>query len=91
VGQNPYLCESGQCNEKEKKITVTPIVASVSGVLVLLIAVAMLWIFKRKKSKGNAEIVTKSSCFLLKIFQKSTFFNLLSFKMKLRNLQIRRR
>ncbi|XP_052727067.1 LRR receptor-like serine/threonine-protein kinase IOS1 [Vigna angularis] len=51
VGENPYLCESGQCNEKEKKNTVIPIVASICGVLILLIAVAILWILKRKKSK----------------------------------------
>ncbi|XP_047153304.1 LRR receptor-like serine/threonine-protein kinase IOS1 [Vigna umbellata] len=51
VGENPYLCESDQCNEKEKKNTVTPIVASICGVLILLIAVAVLWILKRKKSK----------------------------------------
>ncbi|XP_014498482.1 LRR receptor-like serine/threonine-protein kinase IOS1 isoform X2 [Vigna radiata var. radiata] len=51
VGQNPYLCESGQCNEKEKKNTVIPIVASICGVLILLIAVAILWILKSQKSK----------------------------------------
>ncbi|BAT91667.1 hypothetical protein VIGAN_07027900 [Vigna angularis var. angularis] len=51
VGQNPLLCQSGQCNEKEKKNTITPIVSSICGVLILLIAVAILWIFKRKKSK----------------------------------------
>jgi len=73
VGQNPYLCESGQCNKKKKKNTVTPIVASISGVLILLIAVAIFWILKRKKSKGNAEVIKKSSYFLLTIYQKVIF------------------
>ncbi|RDX62675.1 putative leucine-rich repeat receptor-like protein kinase, partial [Mucuna pruriens] len=51
LGQNPYLCESGQCNEKKKKSIVTPLVASISGVLILLVAVAILWTLKRRKSK----------------------------------------
>jgi len=59
VGQNPYPCESGQFNEKKKKNTLIPIVASTSGALIILIAVGILWILKRKKSKGNAEM-TKS-------------------------------
>ncbi|RZB62591.1 putative leucine-rich repeat receptor-like serine/threonine-protein kinase, partial [Glycine soja] len=54
VGQNPYLCESGQCNfeKKQKNIVTAPIVASISGVLILLVAVAILWTLKRRKSKG---------------------------------------
>ncbi|XP_028202264.1 LRR receptor-like serine/threonine-protein kinase IOS1 isoform X5 [Glycine soja] len=53
VGQNPYLCESGQCNfeKKQKNIVTAPIVASISGVLILLVAVAILWTLKRRKSK----------------------------------------
>ncbi|XP_047158994.1 putative leucine-rich repeat receptor-like protein kinase At2g19210 [Vigna umbellata] len=51
VDQKPYPCESAQCNKKRKKNTVTPTVASTSGVLFLLIAVGTLWILKRKKSK----------------------------------------
>ena len=89
MGQNPYLCESGQCNETKKKNTVTPIVASISGVLILLIAVAILWIFfKRKKSKGNAEVITASSYFLLTFYHK-VIFKLFIFKIFLKNLQIR--
>ncbi|XP_029128694.1 probable LRR receptor-like serine/threonine-protein kinase At1g05700 [Cajanus cajan] len=55
VDQNPYLCESDQCNEKKKKKknTVTPIVASVGGVVILLVVVAaILWTLKRRKSKA---------------------------------------
>ncbi|XP_029128759.1 LRR receptor-like serine/threonine-protein kinase IOS1 [Cajanus cajan] len=54
VGQNPYLCESGQCNAKDdKKNIVTPLVASISGVLILLVTVAILWTLnKRRKSKA---------------------------------------
>ncbi|RDX71291.1 LRR receptor-like serine/threonine-protein kinase IOS1, partial [Mucuna pruriens] len=58
MGQNPYLCQSGQCNEKrkekeEKKNIVTPLVASVSGVVILLVVVAaILWTLKRRKSKA---------------------------------------
>ncbi|XP_028202262.1 LRR receptor-like serine/threonine-protein kinase IOS1 isoform X3 [Glycine soja] len=54
VGQNPYLCESGQCNfeKKQKNIVTAPIVASISGVLILLVAVAILWTLKRRKSKA---------------------------------------
>ena len=74
MGQNPNLCESGQCNETKKKNTATPIlVASISGVLILLMAVAILWILKRKKSKGNAEIITKSSYFLYQEFANKLF------------------
>ncbi|KAG4947684.1 hypothetical protein JHK87_043691 [Glycine soja] len=60
VGQNPYLCESGQCNEKEnekeqekkKKNIVTPLVASVGGVVILLVVMAaILWTIKRRRSK----------------------------------------
>ncbi|KAH1219348.1 LRR receptor-like serine/threonine-protein kinase IOS1 [Glycine max] len=60
VGQNPYLCESGQCNQKEKekekgkdeKSIVTPVVASVGGAVILLVVlVAILWTLKRRKSK----------------------------------------
>ncbi|KAG4961510.1 hypothetical protein JHK87_038143 [Glycine soja] len=61
VGQNPYLCESGQCNQKEKekekgkdeKSIVTPVVASVGGAVILLVVlVAILWTLKRRKSKA---------------------------------------
>ena len=73
VGQNPYLCESGQCNfEKKQKNIATPIVASISGVLILLVAVAILWTLKRRKSKGNAAIL-KYSYFLSMIFQTNSF------------------
>ncbi|KAL2968272.1 hypothetical protein AAZX31_15G021100 [Glycine max] len=56
VGQNPYLCESGQCNfeKKQKNIVTAPIVASISGVLILLVAVAILWTLKRRKSKEKS-------------------------------------
>ncbi|KAH1207515.1 putative LRR receptor-like serine/threonine-protein kinase [Glycine max] len=55
VGQNPYLCESGQCNfEKKQKNIVTPIVASICGALILLVAVAILWTLKRRKSKEKS-------------------------------------
>ncbi|KAL2332319.1 hypothetical protein Fmac_019900 [Flemingia macrophylla] len=53
VAQNPYLCESGQCNMKEDKKNniVTPLVASISGVLILLVVVTILWTLKRRKSR----------------------------------------
>ena len=79
MGQNPNLCESSQCNETKKKNIVTPIVVSISGVLILLIAVGILWICKRKKSKGNAEVITASSYFLLTFYHK-VIFNLCIFK-----------
>jgi len=89
VGQNPNLCESGECNETKKKNIVTPILlVSISGVLILLIAVAILWICKRKKSKGNAEVITESSYFLLTFYHKVNF-KLFIFKIFLKNLQIR--
>jgi len=74
VGQNPYLCESGQCNfeKKQKNIVTAPIVASISGVLILLVAVAILWTLKRRKSKGNAAIL-KDSYFLSMICQTNSF------------------
>ncbi|XP_014499513.1 LRR receptor-like serine/threonine-protein kinase IOS1 [Vigna radiata var. radiata] len=56
VDQN--LCESIQCNEQDKeggkkKSNVTPIVASVSGVVILLVVVtAILWTLKRRKMKA---------------------------------------
>jgi len=58
VDQN--LCESGQCNEQDKesgkkKNIVAPLVASVSGVVLLLFVVAaILWTLKRRKMKGDA-------------------------------------
>ncbi|KAK8469752.1 hypothetical protein PHAVU_005G163901 [Phaseolus vulgaris] len=67
VGQNPNLCESGQCNETKKKNIVTPIVVSICGVLILLIAVAILWICKRKKSKDSVAVNHQN-----KISQQST-------------------
>ncbi|KAL5156663.1 LRR receptor-like serine/threonine-protein kinase IOS1 [Glycine soja] len=61
VSQNPYLCESGQCNfEKKQKNIVTPIVASISGALILLVAVAILWTLKRRKSKALMEVNDES-------------------------------
>ncbi|KAL2332311.1 hypothetical protein Fmac_019892 [Flemingia macrophylla] len=52
VGQNPYLCESGQCNQKKNNNIVTPLVASISGILILLVVVAILWwTLKRRKSR----------------------------------------
>ncbi|XP_068498666.1 LRR receptor-like serine/threonine-protein kinase IOS1 [Phaseolus vulgaris] len=68
VGQNPNLCESGECNETKKKNIVTPILlVSISGVLILLIAVAILWICKRKKSKDSVAVNHQN-----KISQQST-------------------
>ncbi|XP_029128814.1 LRR receptor-like serine/threonine-protein kinase IOS1 [Cajanus cajan] len=57
VGQNPYLCESDQCNAKDdKKNIVMPLVASISGVLILLVVLAILWTLnKRRKSKALME------------------------------------
>ncbi|XP_027926507.1 LRR receptor-like serine/threonine-protein kinase IOS1 [Vigna unguiculata] len=55
---DPNLCESGQCNEQDKesgkkKNIVTPLVASVSGVVLLLVVVAaILWTLKRRKLKA---------------------------------------
>ncbi|KAL2332310.1 hypothetical protein Fmac_019891 [Flemingia macrophylla] len=56
-GKNPYLCQSGECDAKDsKKNIVAPLVASISGVLVLLGAVAILWTLKkRRKSKALTE------------------------------------
>ncbi|KAL2332318.1 hypothetical protein Fmac_019899 [Flemingia macrophylla] len=54
VGQNPYLCESGdsgQCNENKKNNIITPLVASISGVLILLVVMAILWTLKRRKTR----------------------------------------
>lgn len=60
VGQNPYLCESGQCDENKKKNIVMPLVASVCGVLILLVAVAaILWTIKRRKREGWNWMVEK--------------------------------
>ncbi|XP_020223399.1 LRR receptor-like serine/threonine-protein kinase IOS1 [Cajanus cajan] len=42
VGQNPYLCKPDQCNEKKKKNIVMPLVASVCGVWIFLMAVAAI-------------------------------------------------
>ncbi|KAG5104188.1 hypothetical protein JHK82_041158 [Glycine max] len=58
VGQNSFLCESDQCNEKQKEKKknniVTPLVASVSGVVILLVVMAaILWTLKRRKSKAS--------------------------------------
>ncbi|KAG4961511.1 hypothetical protein JHK87_038144 [Glycine soja] len=62
VGQNLYLCESGQCNEKKKKKNiVTPLLASVSGVLILVVAVAAIsWTLKKRKPKGDTTIIKNS-------------------------------
>ncbi|KAH1133910.1 hypothetical protein GYH30_012357 [Glycine max] len=47
--------QPGQCNfEKKQKNIATPIVASISGVLILLVAVAILWTLKRRKSKEKS-------------------------------------
>ena len=71
VGQNPYLCESGQCNfEKKQKNIVTLIVASISGALILLVAVAILWTLKRRKSKGNICCDFKRFVFFYQWFAK---------------------
>ncbi|XP_027344323.1 LRR receptor-like serine/threonine-protein kinase IOS1 [Abrus precatorius] len=53
VGQNPYLCESVQCNKKRKKNIITPLGASI-GVVVLLVAVAaILLTFKKRTPKDK--------------------------------------
>ncbi|KAL2332316.1 hypothetical protein Fmac_019897 [Flemingia macrophylla] len=53
VGQNPNLCAYGQCNDKKKKKTniITPLIALISGVLILLMIVTILWALKRRKPK----------------------------------------
>ncbi|CAJ1955354.1 unnamed protein product [Sphenostylis stenocarpa] len=52
LGQNAYLCEHGQCNENRNNIAV-PLVASICGVLILLVAVAaIVWILTRRKSRA---------------------------------------
>jgi len=57
VDQNPYLCEPDQCNKKNSSI-VTPLVASIGGVFILLVVVvAILWTVKRRKAKGDSTIV----------------------------------
>ncbi|KAK7261756.1 hypothetical protein RIF29_28075 [Crotalaria pallida] len=54
VGQNPYLCESGECKKKKKNI-LTPLVASIGGLLILLAAVAAIfWNLKKRKPKVTA-------------------------------------
>ncbi|ESQ54232.1 hypothetical protein EUTSA_v10024418mg [Eutrema salsugineum] len=52
---NPDLCQSSSCQTtKKKKIGYTvPLVASVAGLLVLLIALALLWHFKRRSRRGT--------------------------------------
>ena len=72
VGQNPYLCESGQCNfeKKQKNIVTPPIVPSISGALILIVAVAILWTLKRRKSKGNICCDFKRFVFFYQWFAK---------------------
>ncbi|XP_028778976.1 putative leucine-rich repeat receptor-like protein kinase At2g19210 [Neltuma alba] len=56
VGQNPNLCESPSCNKKENNVAI-PIVASVAGVLILLIVATITFvILKRRKPRGEAAI-----------------------------------
>eukprot|EP00256_Glycine_max_P054712 XP_014621603.1 putative leucine-rich repeat receptor-like protein kinase At2g19210 isoform X1 [Glycine max] len=64
VGQNLYLCESGQCNEKKKKKNiVTPLLASVSGVLILVVAVAAIsWTLKKRKPKEKNQSEMSAQC-----------------------------
>ncbi|XP_014500547.1 LRR receptor-like serine/threonine-protein kinase IOS1 [Vigna radiata var. radiata] len=74
VDQNLYTCESGQCNEKKKKNTATrtAIVASTSGVSFILIAVGILWIFKRKQSKVEKFTDSVAVNHQIEISQQST-------------------
>nr|KYP58350.1 putative LRR receptor-like serine/threonine-protein kinase At1g51880 family [Cajanus cajan] len=57
VGQNPYLCKPDQCNEKKKKNIVMPLVASVCGVWIFLMAVAAIsitlktWMVEKDQSE----------------------------------------
>ncbi|XP_017424520.1 LRR receptor-like serine/threonine-protein kinase IOS1 [Vigna angularis] len=59
VDQNPYLCDQpDQCREKNNSIVI-PLVASVGGVFILLVAVAaILWTAKRRKVKGDSTALT---------------------------------
>jgi len=57
LGQNPFICEHGKCIEHRDNIVI-PLVASICGVLILLVAVAaILWILRRRKSKGDATMI----------------------------------
>ncbi|XP_047147959.1 probable LRR receptor-like serine/threonine-protein kinase At1g51880 [Vigna umbellata] len=60
VDQNPYLCDQpDQCKPEENNSIVIPLVASVGGVLILLVAVAaILWTAKRRKVKGDSTALT---------------------------------
>ncbi|KAK8469754.1 hypothetical protein PHAVU_005G164400, partial [Phaseolus vulgaris] len=56
LGQNPHICEHGQCIEhrKHRNNIVIPLVASICGGLILLGTVtAILWILRRRKSKAS--------------------------------------
>ena len=54
LGENPNLCLSVSCKGKQNKNFIVPVLASIISVLVLflLIAVGIIWNFKRKEDTG---------------------------------------
>jgi len=88
VGQNPYLCESGQCNKKrkEKKNIVIPLLSTVCGVLILLMTVAaVLWTLERRKPRGETTIITLK--FLIEKLPKIFNLDLLKFSKTVEQLR----
>ncbi|ESQ50531.1 hypothetical protein EUTSA_v10022541mg [Eutrema salsugineum] len=61
VGGNPDLCVSASCqstNEKTKKnVYIIPLVASVAGVLGLLIAIALFLLYKKRHRSGGSNSI----------------------------------
>lgn len=60
VGGNPDLCASASCRNKkpQKNRYIIPLVASVTGLIVLLLALTLFWQFKRGKHKEPSELLS---------------------------------
>lgn len=55
--ENPDPCVSASCQntmkKEEKRGYIIPLVASLAGLLVLLTAVALFWLFKKRYQNGK--------------------------------------
>ncbi|KAJ4717980.1 Receptor-like protein kinase [Melia azedarach] len=61
VGGNPGLCSSISCKSKKKKTVTVPVVAAVAGSIFLLAAaLAIFFIFRRKRQVGKVEAESRN-------------------------------
>ncbi|KAI3670516.1 hypothetical protein L1987_87852 [Smallanthus sonchifolius] len=56
-------CLEGSCRKKKGNKVVIPVIATIGAVIMLLAALAIIWIIKRRKTKVNTDLITNDELF----------------------------